>query len=287
MSNEEQGSRSPLPTASVVALASMLMGLFLYQSSLTSDRPDDVQIGDSALAGQQVLARLWEDPFEAVARHQDSESDDSKSPSHRHSIAKLQEQMGGDQHSITVMAVLVESDPYAEGKEQRLRKRYAVLSALGEAGYVPIDGEHIDYFGSGKDTPVPYEWYESSAPKGATGPLANAKVLILWLPDDWTYRLPETPPCEAKSNREGGFLRDMANLMCDLHSSLQGVESPRLRILGPGGSGMVRQWVKEAIRLHANLAPDSTKYVTHYLADAMIYSYSATAHPARRPPVPR
>ena len=280
MSNEDPGSRSPLPTAGVVALASMVMGLFLYQSSLTSDRPGDVQIGESALAGPQVLARLWEDPFEAVARHQESEPDDPKYSSHTHSLTRLQQQLGGDQLSITVMAVMVESDPYAEGKEQRLRKRYAVLSALGEAGYVPTDGEHLDYFVSGKDTPVPYEWYESHAPKGATDSLSNGKVLILWLPDDWTYHLPATPHCQSNSNQQNGFLHDMANLVCDLRQSARGVESPRLRILGPGGSGMVRQWVKEAIRLRANLSADSTQYVTHYLADAIIYSYSATAHPA-------
>ncbi|MDH5346264.1 MAG: hypothetical protein OEW13_00030 [Nitrospira sp.] len=256
------------------------MGLFLYQSSLTSDRPGDVQLGESALAGPQVLARLWEDPFEAVVRHQDSESGGSKSPSHEHSLTTLRQQLGGDPRSITVMAVLVESDPYAEGKEQRLRKRYAVLSALGEAGYVPIDGEHIDYFLSGKDIHVPYEWYESNTPKGATGSLTNGKVLLLWLPDDWTYHLPETPRCQASSNRQDGFLHDMANLMCDLRPSPQKGGSPRLRILGPGGSGMVRQWVKEAIRLHTNSSPGSADYVKDYLADAAIYSYSATAHPA-------
>lgn len=127
-------------------------------------------LGDSALAGPQVLARLWEDPFEAVAWHYESEPEDPKHSSHTHSLTKLQQQLGSDQQSTTVMAVMVESDPYAEGKEQRLRKRYAVLSALGEAGYVPIDSEHIDYFGSGKDTPVSYEWYASSIPKGATRP---------------------------------------------------------------------------------------------------------------------
>jgi len=43
---------------------------------------------------------------------------------------------------------------------------------------------------------------------------------------------------------------------------------------------MVRQWVKEAIRLRTNSSPGSTNYVKDYLADAAIYSYSATAHPA-------
>ena len=61
----------------------MAIRLFIYESTLKSDRPGVVPIVKSAMVGQQVLARLWEDPFEAVARHQDNESRDK---SHEHSL---------------------------------------------------------------------------------------------------------------------------------------------------------------------------------------------------------
>ncbi len=48
--------------------------------------------------------------------------------------------------NIMVLQVMLSGGPYVEDAETRRRSRYAVLSALGVAGYVPWDAEHIGYF---------------------------------------------------------------------------------------------------------------------------------------------
>jgi len=278
--NKEQQDKLPLQITSVLAIVSVALGAFLYDSTLKSDRPGDIRIERSAIVGQQVLARLWEDPFEAIARHRTNEDADPKSRNHVHSLEKLHQQIWSDPQPITMIAVMVDSDPYAEGKEQRLRKRYAVLSALGEAGYVPIDGEHIDYFDTGENMNVPYEWYELNSIKHATGPQRDRKVLIVWLLDDWTYQHSGATHCSIMRDGHGGFLHDMATLVCNLRSPSQTSETFHVRILGPGVSRMVRQWIDELTNLVNDRRSVSALFVKRYLQNAQIFSYSATADPA-------
>ena len=45
-----------------------------------------------------------------------------------------------------VLPVVVQGGGIPTAREARLRYRYAVVSALGVAGYVPEDGERIGYF---------------------------------------------------------------------------------------------------------------------------------------------
>lgn len=278
MSQNDQSSKSPLPIASLIALASMAIGVFLYQSSLKSERPGDIRIGKSAMVGQQVLARLWEDPFEAVARHEEQEASGANRRPHRHSLETLREEIAERREPVTVLTVIVDGNPYAEGKEQRLRLRYAVLSALGEAGYAPVDGGHIEYFTSAENTNVPFEWYETSTL--TKGPQSDRRVLVLWLPDNWTYRRTEEIRCRERSDGQGCFFHDMATLLRDLQSPDGGKVPPvTLRILGPSGSGMLHDWVTEAKRLTGPHAVGAEP-VHNLLKGTAIYSYSATADPA-------
>ena len=73
---------------------------------------------------------------------------------------------------MTVLLVMVQGGPYVEGIESRIRTRYAVVSALGVACFVPEDSEHIGYAQWKPHPPpgatlpydklnVPYEWYRS------------------------------------------------------------------------------------------------------------------------------
>ena len=73
----------------------------------------------------------------------------SNSPSHRHDVTNLAEQIthkaGKKNEEVVVLGVMVGGGPYAEDVEARTRYRYAALSALGELDYVPDDSEHIGY----------------------------------------------------------------------------------------------------------------------------------------------
>jgi hypothetical protein len=66
-----------------------------------------------------------------------------------------------------VLAALVSGGSYVSSGESRRKNRYAVLSALHAAGYLPTDELHLHYwrtnaFGHGSE-PVPYEWFEKQS----------------------------------------------------------------------------------------------------------------------------
>src|SRR5262249_60348104 len=105
---------------------------------------------------------------------------------------------------IAVFLKLVPGGRYAEDIEVRLRARYAVLSGLSVADYVPEDEEHLGYFQmpwprgsafvhaaapppndlSGRKLIVPFEWFRPNQlrpPQNPNDPSPQA-VLLLWLP---------------------------------------------------------------------------------------------------------
>ena len=131
---------------------------------------------------QDVDARLWQDPFAAV----DDASEETpteklvimvnqngktlelearpngKSPSHApDQIYKGNEPFAGD--DITVIAVTLPGGPYQEAAEDRMRRRYAVLSALANQDATPRDEQHIGYFhpepDMGLQKRVAFEWW--------------------------------------------------------------------------------------------------------------------------------
>lgn len=170
-----------------------------------------------------------------------------------------------------VLGVMVFGGPYSEPAEIRTRWRYAVLSALDVAGYVPDDAAHIGYFMP--DTPaaqtppvsvvprlpgvVPFEWFM---------PIAGGKppVLVLWIDDAAVGATP---------------LASLARLVRSIDPSqtdcAQGeaidVASPALsvRILGPAGSTTLKAMIGEA--------GQPTHAPADKFAEFAIYSASATA----------
>jgi hypothetical protein len=105
---------------------------------------------------------------------------------------------------LVLLPVMIDGAPYAEDVEQRLRARYALLSALNVAGYTPDDSEHIGAFevpwpesplegndaildlttlgGAGPKLWIPFEWF--SADGLANHPGTGQRILMLWLDDD-------------------------------------------------------------------------------------------------------
>ncbi|TKB67855.1 MAG: hypothetical protein E8D52_11335 [Nitrospira sp.] len=103
----------------------------------------------------RVEARLWQDPFEAVDTHIKIEESAKKGGSeqgpiaHSHQLkdvtAELVDSFPLPIH-VHVLTVLADGSPHAESRETRLRQRFAVLSGLEQAGYTPVDSEHIRFF---------------------------------------------------------------------------------------------------------------------------------------------
>ena len=214
--------------------------------------------------GGTVPARLWQDPFAAIARcKQNSTTEGGDIPCASGSAQTLLEpQKNGEPQEFVIMPVMVYGDAYSESVEKRRRRRYAVLSAMFMQDYQPDDAQTIGFFeyrpppdacnastharkGDGREADgtrggyaVPYEWlrpntahYSDEQLRGNNG---RHPVLLLWLDE----RQFGTEP------------------LCALRALLDAITSPlteegknkaRVTLLGPAGSTVLRAMVHEAI----------------------------------------
>ena len=207
MAQEDKGGGGNLPIASIVALVLFTSGLWVQHQPLQSDRPGvALKQQRDAEIHQDVDARLWQDPLEAVKRAEAESNKDSKSPpandaaeEDRHKpgsfLAWINRSKG---KSRLVMPVLVFGGPYAEDAEQRRRTRYAVLSGLRESGFEPDNSRSIGYARlSGRKVLVPFEkWTRIGVNRSAW-----EEVYVLWVNEESLGLSPLA--------RLGGVLQDL------------------------------------------------------------------------------
>ncbi len=222
-------STVPMANMSIlIVLAAVVGGWILSQPKLESGRPPEVSVlEDWAFGDENIKARLWVDPFAAVQRHIDKEKS-KKAEAYRLSTPEFELSLmtreamksrggtidfdGVEIDDLRIIPAMVDGGTYRESGERRLRTRYAVVSALGVAGYVPKDVEHIGYLSldyrdwvgthepsaicaamlnsSGEiDIPdenaliIPFEWFRRSTLGGSNGERSE-HVLVLWLRDN-------------------------------------------------------------------------------------------------------
>lgn len=186
----------PVPATGIIALILVVASAFLAQYvPLHGSRPATVEQVPARPAEQQdVDARLWEDPFAAVERHREKAAQRAKAD--RDVCGSTPECVAAwnadvNRHDRTVVAdavarstdvlllpVMVFGGRYGEDAEHRRRTRYAVVSALGVAGYTPVDSEQIGYYVPRRSIArapeiVPYEWFEHGHDP--------RRILVLWL----------------------------------------------------------------------------------------------------------
>jgi hypothetical protein len=164
---EQENTGFPIdPKLALLILAVLGGGVYVTSRALQSSRPSTGEARQGSALGDQVVpARLWEDPFEAVSSYRDrlrervsgSASDPASTNAEAtsqafstvddvvHQIVRHGNVTGSKNLCITVLEVMLPGGSYAEDAEARHRGRYAVLSALGVAGYVPWDAEHLGY----------------------------------------------------------------------------------------------------------------------------------------------
>ena len=184
--------------------------LTLVHQELTSDRPaPPAKDGNGGIGSQTVDVRLWEDPLRSSKRDEPKQ------------LAQLVDEIKARKSSrdVRLLPVLVWGGPYSEDQENRIRNRYAVVSALGQSGYAPSDAEHV---GSvvlewpttkglrawathattlqlqpnwevvetdcdaktnpcGTKLPIRYEWYRPRVLYPGSGASDQAEILVLWL----------------------------------------------------------------------------------------------------------
>ncbi|MCF8082928.1 MAG: hypothetical protein K9M96_07525, partial [Deltaproteobacteria bacterium] len=272
---QEDKSLSGVPISGALAVVAVILGLLVIpQAPFKASRP---QIpGDmvcSSQKGENVQARLWQDPFAAVKRHR---QDLKCTPGH--SIDDLKAEIDLTDKNLLVLGVMVRDEPYAEDIESRIRWRYAVLSALGESWYIPMDAERIGYLEHvefGKENKqnnvnaepeenktgkvnvgskkswymeiLPYEWFESENDP-------DKLVLVLWLDDSRFY---------------GSPLKRLSDLAAGLKEKLENGKGLGLRILGPPDSTILKDMVRENNLGLCNKCKEN-------LEDVHVFSWAAT-----------
>ena len=154
---EDEKRKLDIPWATLLPLFAALAGILAQYKPLVSTRPAaPSEKPVEVIADQNIDARLWQDPL-GVAHKQkaDLEADllvkkvpDSRVRRHATPAlaARIKETIGeAKDNSVLLLAVMLESGPYLEQAESRLRARRAVLEGLSESGFIPVDSEHIGF----------------------------------------------------------------------------------------------------------------------------------------------
>ena len=140
----------------IVLLLAAAANFMQFREPLRSSRPAPAVVSERrVMAEADVEARLWQDPFEAVAATE-ARANSKKPPvalneavDPRYSldglVAQMQRFAESDtaENQVTVLAVMVPGDTYTEAVETRLKARYAVLAGLVESGIAPENSELI------------------------------------------------------------------------------------------------------------------------------------------------
>ena len=213
-----ESSQKPELTAlwPILALFLIATGYIQLNPRLDSPRP----IGEAApldihRPGEGVRARLWQDPFSAIAaatppplKERPAENTPATpatgardgppaqiikpAPDDCDSLTmqKVLDPLLNDQKRLSersgelkflILPAFLGGDPYPEDVETRLRLRSAVLSALRAEGLAPRDADHLKYFifpHNNQDIYIPFEWFEPDPLRPDPGRL---HVLLLWL----------------------------------------------------------------------------------------------------------
>ena len=211
---------SKLPIAMVVGTAASLVILVLTQVPLKSSRP--LHDSPKSLQSESVPAWLWQDPLEAALLHRKEAKNGTNDTLEAHlshdsarstftlvarntsplpdqpwaPLAKdflslprspySTEKARQEKTVVNVFLFLIDGAPHGSAHERRLRSRYAAISALGVACYVPKEQSAIQYLTwnhASQDMVIPYEWYFPSPMRRCSAKDANVQppILVLWL----------------------------------------------------------------------------------------------------------
>ncbi|MCI0736185.1 MAG: hypothetical protein L0Y50_07930 [Beijerinckiaceae bacterium] len=188
--NNKQPANS-LASNAVVASLLLAIGTAVHfkPAPLHGARPPvtEVAIRQSS-AKEHIDARLWQDPFGAVAKwHRDQLAKDKsgklegKTPhcaDQQCESPLSRSQPYSEEGKTLVLAVTVSGAPYADNEEWRRRARYAVVSALGLSGFAPQNSEKIGYWRPAASQPQPeqkplVDRQEAQLQKGAKAAAIN------------------------------------------------------------------------------------------------------------------
>jgi hypothetical protein len=280
MAEDDKKSPQGFGANSAIFVALFATGAYFYaqQAPLTVVRPPPLETRiEEKFNAQDVEARLWQDPFDTVARQiktadpkekQDCEQAWSArkelralvAPLHcRSPLIRANGEFRSDANRVRVIGVTVPGAPYFEDAEMRRRLRYAVLSGLHLEGYEPRNEQHIGYFRpedeheSGLPIAVPFEWFNDE--RNGSEP-----VLLLWIDED--VLSDDDAPLDK--------LLQLKRKLCE-NGAISICEGFSFRILGPYSSGVLKDLTQQIAK---NVGAKQ---------EIQFYSYGATASESSLP----
>jgi hypothetical protein len=297
---EDLKQKLDIPWATLLPIVAAFAGIVAQYRPLVSTRPPVPNTkAAEVIADQDVDARLWEDPLVVVQKQKAILEADPKfkdvpsgivqphsTAALAHRIAEAAKEAKGGQ--VLLLAVMLDSGPYLEQAESRLRGRQAVMEGLSESGFVPVDGEHIGFVVERPWPPPIITPPNDSAASGALvlaweecrdahdvelksamvpvihspepRPLPRAgnfqRVFVLWLPGASFNPLPL-----------GNFATLVTKLVGENHPQVE------VRMIGPATSTGLQHMLREAVEW-----PQSGEKKFDAVLDGLrIYSARATA----------
>jgi hypothetical protein len=313
MAHEKDGSGG-LPIAGIAAVLLLALGIGLPTMFLESTRPTPSHVSrDYAPPLQQIPARLWEDPFEAVSGGSGTGAKQSSADTSDRAVAsgtnnkarsgtdlsdihnKLRKAGGNPEACVSIMPVMVFGGPYAEYSEVRRRTRYAVVSGLLRSNFSAHDEDHIGYVRLNK-APQPAAAAESPKTEPAEGATSNQPATRSGLPAalafEWFDRPPNAMPHETGPNSRRHTCRAGESVLVlwldqDMFDTnpiwklgqLVSVFAPedisldRVRLIGPASSTILQRMREEAQKVRV----PPHLYLWPLAAPLEIYVWGATA----------
>jgi hypothetical protein len=135
---DSQRQGVPINATTILAVMTLLGGILMVTHKLSSDRPV-VPAGkhNAEISEQRIDSRLWEDPFGATpALTGATDLDPAVLGTPTYAIVDKTE-------ALQVLVVMNPGGPAGDDRENRIRSRFAVVSALAESGYAPENPMHI------------------------------------------------------------------------------------------------------------------------------------------------
>ncbi|OOP54911.1 MAG: hypothetical protein AYP45_17780 [Candidatus Brocadia carolinensis] len=201
---------------------------------------------------------MWQDPFQAIEnhiRHTQTKREDVDAFKDTKIPKDFRPVIGSEIKDILILPVMITAGRYAENVEDRLRSRYAVLSALHVAGYVPKDAEHIGHFERaihGQTRTIPYEWFQLDPFPSQEMKINYGAILVLWLGEEYF------------SGKRLEGLRDLFNYLQERIKNESPLTVLTVKVFGPTNSTTLEEIISEAI-LNKNSLYEYLKKMHKYL----------------------
>lgn len=286
-SNKDSGSGLSFWLPGGAVLISLAISTFVLQRQPFVDaRPASPPV----VTQPPIDARLWQDPFDALARYRESVKDTTGDASVGTvepctPAVVLVPEPGVEIRAVppptatppTVMVALVRGSAYADEVELRRRIRYAILAGLKTSRRVPLDESHIRCLWqwiAGKAVELPYETF---GPDLFDPPLTideipdpAAHTVVFWLKED---ELGDKPLANLEQLRKDLNFKVSMMWQGQPALTLHEVDRP-LKVIGPSSSALLRKMYHE----EATLRSTDGQTVPQQLE---IYSPLATAERTR------